>query len=352
YTLEFFRQCSSRLNANGILAFRLPWTENYQPPAMIHRMAAVFRAAEVVFPYVMVLPGTDSIFLCSSSSLTDNPPILIDRMHKRNLKSNIVTDAYVRYILTNNRSREVPELIRSSSAPVNTDTRPVCYRYTLMIWLSKFWPSLAVWATTAFSESNLRAQYAAVFIPTLMLTILLRRTPWRVRRAIVMGIAGFVGMGVEMILLLHFQITNGVLFQDVGVLLTSFMVGLFLGSVVFTRSRKAISTKTGMWICIGNVLLCCSIGLAVGTDYAAGLPATFILLVFAGLSVAATFAYTGLKEPRDQSRSIAPLYSADLIGGGLGAFLAGILLIPLAGLDVSAFLLAPISGLSLILVSK
>ena len=71
-----------------------------------------------------------------------------------------------------------------------------------------------------------------------------------------------------------------------------------------------------------------------------------------GFLVAVTFAYTGLREPGEQSKSIVPLYAADLIGGGVGSLLAGILIVPIAGLDISAFLLVPIVGFSLLLILK
>jgi hypothetical protein len=113
-----------------------------------------------------------------------------------------------------------------------------------------------------------------------------------------------------------------------------------------------MSRRTGVCILAGFILLGAGTGLAVHFGTGAGLPATFLLLLATGFAVAATFAYTGLRRPEDQARSVIPLYAADLIGGGLGSLLAGLLMVPFAGLAVSAFLVVPVSALSLLLVLK
>jgi len=352
YTLEFFRQCAAKLNPGGILAFRMPWSENYMSRPMIDRMAGVYLAAKSVFPEVLVLPGTDSMFLCSQSPLVEDPSTLVSRISSRNLKSSIVTASYLRYVYTNNRFRETEALIRSSASAVNTDSRPVCYRYTLLIWLAKFQPSLESWNFVIIEGQDKRLLYAGGFLIIAIPAILLYGTGWKLRRTVLMGVAGFAGMVLETVLLLHFQIKNGILFQDVGILLTSFMIGLYLGAIALGKVKHSMSRYIGSSILVGFVLLSGGIGLTIYFDIAAGLAATFILLLSTGFMVAATFAYTGLREPRDQSKSVIPLYSADLIGGGLGSLFAGILMVPVAGLAISAFLIVPITGLSLLLVLK
>lgn len=352
YTLEFFQQCAARLQPNGIVAFHLPGSENYLPPQMLYRMAGVYRAAKLALPEIMVLPGADSIFLCSRTPLVKDPSILVSRMHSRGMKSSIVTAAYIRYRITNNRSREMAASIQSTTTPINTDAKPICYRYTLMIWLSKFIPSLNHLDFALLEITNKPALYGTIVLLFAVPAAFLRRAGWRVRRAVIMGCAGFAGMVLETILLLRFQIQNGILFQDVGLLLTSFMIGLFLGAAIVGSGDKLLPKRTGAALCIGFASLSGFIGVSVGFDVYAGLPFTFLLLLLSGFLVAATFAYTGLQEPDDQAASIAPLYAADLIGGGLGSLLAGIVLVPIAGLSMTAFLLLPVAFLSLLLVLR
>ncbi len=352
YTLEFFRQCAERLNPGGILTFRLPGAENFMSPQRIHRMASIFLAAKSAFPEVLVVPGNNHIFLCSANPLTIDPDVLASRMQERNINSRIVSPAYLRYLFTNNRFIETANALKSAEAPVNTDSRPISFQYTLMIWLSKFIPSLNQWDFPAFHAANNRTLYPAGFIIFVISAALLFRTSWKTRRAALAGIAGFMGMVLETILLLRFQIKNGVLFQDVGILLTSFMVGLVLGAATIGKRGRPLSRWTGTGIIAGFFLLSLFLGSVLHFDRSASLPVTFLLLLLSGFLVAATFVYAGLKEPGDQEHSVAPLFSADLIGGGMGSILASLVMVPAAGLSLSVFLLIPLSVLSLLLVLR
>ena len=94
------------------------------------------------------------------------------------------------------------------------------------------------------------------------------------------------------------------------------------------------------------------VGLAIRFDHSTSLPATFILLMLTGFLVAGAFVYAGLREPGDQQNSVAPLFSADLVGGGIGSILASLVMVPVAGLSLSVFLLIPLTILSLLLVLK
>jgi spermidine synthase len=352
YTLEFFQQCAVKLKQNGILAFRLPAPDNYLSPQMILRMASVFFAAKSVFSQVMVLPGMNRIFLCSAGGLTDDPSLLVSRLHSRNFSLKMVTDSYLQYLYTNNRFREIAASLESAKAPVNTDAKPICYQYTLMIWLSKFVPALSQWDFSFSDASKKRMLYIAWFLIIAVPVALLYRTRWKRRRVFLTGVAGFAGMVLETVLLLRFQIKNGILFQDVGILLTSFMIGLVLGACAMGDGRKPLSRWIGAGIFTGFLLLSGFTGLAMRSDYSASLPATFLLLLLTGFLVAGAFSYAGLRQPADQGKAVAPLYAADLIGGGLGSLLASFIFVPVAGLSVSVVLLIPLAALSLLLVHE
>ena len=81
-----------------------------------------------------------------------------------------------------------------------------------------------------------------------------------------------------------------------------------------------------------------------------GLPGTSLLLVASGFFVAAVFAFASLHRVDDQARVIAPLYGADLFGGCLASVVAGLVLVPLLGLDVSACLMLGLVALLFLLV--
>ena len=102
----------------------------------------------------------------------------------------------------------------------------------------------------------------------------------------------------------------------------------------------------------GFGLLSAIVGWEINSGRNTGLLETFVLLALAGFFVATVFAFAGLYAAGDQRDAIAPLYSADLIGGCLGSLLASLVLAPLAGLAASAYLMIPATLLSAILLFR
>jgi spermidine synthase len=348
YTQEFFRQCRGRLTRGGIIAFTLLSSENIWTPQLTRRMVSIYRAVKSVFPEVLFIPGGRNIVIGSTISLTRDSSVLASRLQARGIKTRIISADYLHYLYTNDRFAEVARALESGTAPVNTDVRPICYQYTIVIWLSKFLPSAKFWD---FSLAGSWTSRGFVFIVTLgFLSLLLGRARWPVRRAVVTGVAGFVGMTVEALILLYFQTKNGILYQDIGILLTGFMAGLSFGAFgtekMYGRAPKAL----GFALLGGFIALCGFVGWWISSGRGAGLPESLGCLFITGALVAGIFSYAGLHESRDQAGAITPLYSADLIGGCIGSLLASLALAPLAGLAIASYLMIPIVILSALLL--
>jgi hypothetical protein len=167
---------------------------------------------------------------------------------------------------------------------------------------------------------------------------------------ILAGVAGFVGMVLETILILHFQTKNGILFQDIGILLTGFMAGLAAGAWAIARLKQHLSQGLGIALLVGFGALSAGIGLEINSGRSTGLMMTLGLLALTGFWVAGIFAFAGLREASDQRKVIAPLYSADLIGGCIASILASLALAPIAGLVLTTHLMIPVALLSILLL--
>jgi len=348
YTREFFQQCRAKLNKDGILAFSLQSSENIWTPQLTRRMTSIYRAVRSAFPEVIFIPGSTNVVIGSMDPLAPNPEILAARLEDRKIKTRIVSANYLRYLYTNDRFGEVSRALQSGTAPVNTDVRPICYQYTIMIWLSKFLPSAGFWDFSIAEFGNMRG--AAWLVALSLPALLFSRAGWRVRRALLMAVAGFAGMTLETVLLLYFQTKSGILYQDIGILLTGFMAGLALGAFgvakIYARPPKAF----GAALLFGFVALSGSIGWSIENGAGAGLPAISGFLFASGFLVSGIFAYAGLHERDDQTRAVTPLYSADLIGGSIGSVIATLVLAPMAGLGTAAYLMVPVLMLSALLL--
>jgi spermidine synthase len=348
YTQEFFRQCRTRLNKGGILAFSLQSSENIWPPQLARRMVSIYRAVNSVFPEVLFFPGSRNIVVGSMNSLIRDPSILAARLEMRGIKTRMISPGYLRYLYTNDRFAEVARTLESGTAPMNTDVHPICYQYTAMIWLSKFLPSAKFWN---FSLPGSRNSQALVFLLALSIpALLLSRGGWPVRRALLTAVAGFAGMVLETLIILYFQTKSGILYQDIGMLLTGFMAGLAFGAFAMEKMKPRPPKALGFALLGGFSLLCGIAGWWMNSGKGAGLPESLGLLFLTGTLVAGIFAYAGLHEPRDQIRAVTPLYSADLIGGCIGSLLASLVLAPLAGLAVASHLMIPVLMLSALLL--
>jgi spermidine synthase len=168
-------------------------------------------------------------------------------------------------------------------------------------------------------------------------------------RVFLAGVAGLSGLVLEVVVLLHYQIQAGILYRDLGLLFTAFMVGLTLGGALLSRNRQP-GRRTGFVILAGLTLLAVSTAWVTAAGLETGLSVALGLVLAAGTLTAALLGYASrYRLPREQPL-VGPLFAADLLGGSLGSVAATLLLIPLWGLPAtSAALLIPILVAALVI---
>jgi spermidine synthase len=378
YTREFFAACAARLAPGGVLALRLRSAENLWTPVLARRAAGVRRALRAVFPSAVVLPGTTNLFLASGASLVLDPAVLGARLAARGVKARLVSPAYVRYLYTNDRFAEIAALLARTPAQVNRDARPACYQATMLLWLARFFPPLArLDLPEPGGRALARSPWTWAGVVGVLLLCALGRRRVTLRRALLAGAAGLAGMLLETVLLLQYQTRSGVLFQDLGVLLTAFMAGLALGAWALERwlgsaarggssaaapthgalaagpggARHAKSaTAAGVATLLGLAALGVGCALLLRDGAVGGLAPSAALLFAGGLLVAAAFACAVLRGTPDARAILGPVYAADLLGGGAGSLLAGLVTIPMLGLPATAALAALVAIAALALV--
>jgi hypothetical protein len=275
--------------------------------------------------------------------------------------------------------------------------------------LSKFFPRIALVDPSSIMDNDfLKPPLSLLLWISLPIIFLLSRFRPALRRAMLVAAVGFMGMVLETILILYYQVKHGVLYQDIGLLLMSFMAGLALGAMIINRqmarpiANLMLSRWYGISLIIGFCFLCAFTGMRLTMSVSAGLVEISCLLAATGFLVAGIFAYASLYESgapsgrsrrlpynnetqtsetkcteacrsnypakqgitrpptsledsksrgiEDQKNVISPLYSADLIGGCLGSLLCSLILIPLAGMDVTIWGMLLLASFSIILV--
>lgn len=356
YTREFFELCSVKLNPGGILGFRLRTAENFWTKPLTSRNASIYRALQSVFPEILFLPGTINIVTASQKALPDSPEIMSRRLENMKITTRLISPSYINYLFTNDRFFRIKNLLNKENVLPNTDVRPVCYQYAFIIWLSKFFPRFALFDLSSMMNKKFLKQTLLLFCIIMSIIFLSNRSRPLPRRILLVATAGFMGMILETILIIYYQAKHGVLYQDIGLLLMSFMVGLASGALTVDKAmlRKVKNTKTlklyGAALLIGFCILCIFTEVKIIKGTSSGLVMISSLAAITGFFVAGIFTYASLYEAGKQKEIVSPLYSADLIGGCIGSLLVSLILIPLAGMSVTVLIILLLALSSLILI--
>jgi spermidine synthase len=358
FTREFFARCAKVLSPGGVVAFRLMSSENVWTPFLSYRNTSIVNALEEAFEDAIVLPGTMNVVIASDRALSRDPAAVGARLRESGVSTKLVTPAYIEYLYSNDRFGEIERRISETSAAPNTDLRPVCYRYSSLIWLSKFFPRLITADIGSPDITAGRGAFAVVVFAVLAgALIACFRRALRFRRLALAALAGFVGMVLETVMILRYQVQSGVLYQNLGVLLTAFMAGLAAGAAAapgLARRRQGNSFSTnrlcGLALVGGFSLLSVVFVGFLRADGPAGLWAVSFLLLLCGFLVAGVFAYASLIGGGEQSALVGPLYAADLLGGCAGSVVCCLFLIPFLGMEQTAGVAFLVSLIALLAV--
>jgi spermidine synthase len=326
FTEEFFAQARRALRPGGLLAFEIPSSENYLPPEVAVANASILKAVRTAFPQVELLPGVRMTVLAGDKPVRLDPAQLAERLRARRIHTRVVTpDLLPYYLLPERRQALAKRLAEIRAVPSNTDRRPISYALLWRVWLAKF-----------ISPVHLLGLFTACFFAGwAILRLWNTRTRWLGNSPLIALFAtGFSGMAAEIVLLLAFQSASGALYWQLGVLTASFMSGLAIGASLGAVLGDRLHVNIGPVPMFALMVTSLLTGLlAWFLPNLAAVPSHLCLaafcLVLAAVAFPAGFLFPAAAR---QSKSTAgTLYAADLWGAALGAFLAGIFLIPLVG---------------------
>jgi spermidine synthase len=174
---------------------------------------------------------------------------------------------------------------------------------------------------------------------------------------------GFVGMTMEMILILAFQTLYGYIYHWVGVLIASFMGGLSLGAFLVNRSLERVNQGYKLFLFLEILLTCTILAVVLGLytpshisiqgPMGSGLlKALFVLLsIVSGFLVGAEFPLANReasKHDKRVSRIAGRLYALDLAGAWLGTTLVSVLFVPLIGIPQTLLLAGTLKAFCLL----
>jgi spermidine synthase len=355
YTREFFSSLTARLYPGGIIIVRLPGANDLQTTPEIIRAASISKALALNLPEQIILPGKTTLIAASSAPLPSSPKVLIDHLREREIESSYTSSSSIQELFVNPDSARIENQMKDLATPANSDSMPVCYTCSFLSWARYVAPEtiIARFSNPAELKKRLIPAGLAVCISLILLFAASRlQLSWRGTALAMVG--GFLGVISECELMLYYQATEGILYQQLPLFVMVFMAGLAFGAPLFrdltvrTTMEKNYKGLWGAALLIGFMLLNTTVIVTVkgGTE-------SLLLIVL--LNSAAGFLTGGLFGSADsygtrKHQDRTSLYTADLIGGILGALCAGLFFIPIFGLTQTAMAVSIIAALALILI--
>jgi len=288
-----------------------------------------------VFPYTVIIPGEDNIFVASGSELPEKY-VLKSRYARIADKSLFISKDFIDYAFDPQKLEWLKSEIGKyfKAAPVNRDFYPMAMTASIIWWQSVFAP-------------NVTSVYA--FIIKYFWFLYLLPVAWLLTgRSGAPGTAfssGFCAMGLQMASIWGLQVSNGNVYQLIGALNALFMAGAALGAAG-TRIHPALRVVQGSPephvvqgrianyknpILLTEIFFLAWIALWAGLFF---LPLKSVFVFFAlsaGTGLLLGYQFPLLTGGRDGSSSAGVIFSFDLFGGWLAALLAGTVLIPAGG---------------------
>lgn len=362
YTVEFFKELKRILNENAVVSFSLLASANYISRDQKKYLKSMYLTVREVFPDCIIIPGDRAVFVASNKegNLTYDYKILLERLKERNIKTEYVREYYLSDKLSPSRVSYVKDMIEESAGKIdaNHDFKPVLYYYASVFWSTFFDAPLSRKIFNFFSPKMAWFLTALICIFILGFSLYSRiRTAKNIILVSIMT-TGFTGINFQIVNLLAFQVIYGYVFYKLGVIITSFMAGLALGSWVVLKRARYVKNEARFFLRI-------QMALAV---YPLIMPLVFILfsdlkfsaiswigskIVFPFISVIAGILggihfplanklYLGDSEKVGRIGGLN--YGLDLTGACLGAFFTTAFLIPVLGLIQTSLLSALINA--------
>jgi spermidine synthase len=323
YSREFFEAVKSRLNPGGVFVFAVPGAENYISPDQSAFLSTLRRTLQGVFKNILIIPGDRNIFIASDGLLSADVAALIEA---KKILTTYVNRHYLSGRVTPDRVAFVAASLRDD-VPENRDFRPVAFFFRMKLWLSMF----------GQNYGPLLIGMAVLFLFYFLRIGMVRKTLFT---------TGFLASGMEIVILLSYQILHGTVYTGIGFIVASFMFGLAAGSLAANRivergGRIGKGTLLGLEAAIIAYTIIYILALAFGRGFLTDV--TFaILTAVIGALTGAEFPVTSRLIASSPGETAGSLYAADLFGASLGAAAVSLFLIPAAGIYMTCLLLLAI----------
>jgi spermidine synthase len=335
YTSDFFVEAKGVLKEYGILALTIPPSTGYIGKSMQTANGSIYNSLRSVFQHVSVTAQEYGGLFASHYSLDTDPEILEKRFEQRG----IAVKHFSPYIFREVFSPFGVDYVRNRLDKIdliNSDLRPSAYLYNVMVW-SEIHGGKVITYLMKISRWHIVSFLVVFFITIPALTFK------RKRRVLYYSIftTGFAGMSFVLAVILAYQALYGYIYEMIGILTATFMVGMWAGTRITKRTERSLN------ILFYLELFTVALALTAPLFFRGEL--LFYGIVFlAGICTGGQFTTANLSM--DSPDTAGKLYGLDLIGSCIGSFIPAIILIPLFGVSKTLLLIAVMKAVSAVLI--
>lgn len=325
YTDGFIKLLKQRLNTGGVVIYGISPSGNYISPEKINLEASLFHTLSGAFSHVRIVAGERDYFIASDDTLSVR---MGELSTARGIQGSYVNAGYMDDFSVEAREKSIMENIGGITIK-NTDMKPLPVFYHTLRYLSQF----------------MGRNFSLLLIPALLVMIFLLRMN---RVTAGMFVTGLTASSAEILLIFWFQVVFGNLYAAIGLIFALFMGGLALGSSAGNR----VNTSRRHFLSGQLMLALFMVLLPLLWKSEQFIHSPFLLWVLFIPALLAPSFLTGFQYvattrmyPAGEQRAAVSVYAADLWGSALGALVITTLLVPVAGVYGSCFIMA---GLNLL----
>ena len=346
YTSEFFGMIKKILREDGVFSFRVTSQINYLSHEQSLYLSSLYRTLKQNFVNVVVLPGSNSTFLASPrGELHTDWKEIMESLKKDSIQTLFVSEYFLPDRLSPERVEYLESSILSQNGKINFDLSPICYYYNTILWGSLFQSAekpFFLWLATIPGFFYLLVPFLIIFI---LFYLLYKGKSKRSNLALgAIFMAGFTSIFLEIVVLLGFQILYGYIYSKMGLILTSFMLGLAVGAYISKKKAEKGELNFGFLSRVQLIQVILPLVLLFLINLFSKLVVSELWIEISLLSLMAFCGIIGGLEfttanhlyfQENKRKKAGTGYSIDLLASAISSILVSAILIPLLGIPLS-----------------
>ncbi|MFH1427475.1 MAG: hypothetical protein ABIG60_03015 [Patescibacteria group bacterium] len=342
FTKEFFQAIKKNLSEQGIVVLKLDTTPNYTFGAQNILINTLYQTLKRAIPQVLALPENEVMFLASQKELSYNFVNISKKYTELNLENKFLTKEYIDWRFTNDRVSWLNQRLSQLSGKINSDFKPNLYYEQMKIFLVKM----------QFNKGSLFIILGLILVFILVFFI---KTKFKIKSFSLLFISALLEFSLisfEVLLILLFLTFHGYLYTQISLIIALILLGIAAGSFLTKKLlmfRKAgsilkISLLIILIVFVLPLIIVWQIKVLLGFKFV-----YYLLSLIAGFAIGTKFPVIN-KLYLKNSPNLGAVYGIDLIGGAIGALLAGTVMLPILGAIGSLELIVGLCLVSIVII--